>query len=238
MRRMRRDARTRRPGRVRAGRSVGPGDDAARHGSAVATARNLVSAMQHPNGYDRSSCGAMAAIALGVVMFAPGAAWQNDLSKLTPVPKDALARDAHLREALGAPDVRWLIAIRGAVPGAPGGDVIVRGNSNMWTLLHLRYTKHLIAGNTDGPGLRALPAWATVRDMAELTLADRRFVLCHYPLRAWNGQHRGAINLHGHSHGRLKPLPRQVDVGVDAWDFRPIGVADVLERAGRRKAAH
>lgn len=105
-------------------------------------------------------------------------------------------------------------------------------------LAHLHGTKHLIAGNTDGPGLRALPAWATVRDMAELTLADRRFVLCHYPLRAWNGQHRGAINLHGHSHGRLKPLPRQVDVGVDAWDFRPIGIADVLERAGRQKAAH
>jgi len=31
--------------------------------------------------------------------------------------------------------------------GGKGGDVIVRGNSNMWTLLHLRYTKHLIAGD-------------------------------------------------------------------------------------------
>jgi calcineurin-like phosphoesterase family protein len=23
------------------------------------------------------------------------------------------------------------------------------------------------------------------------------------------------VNLHGHSHGRLKPMPRQFDVGVD-----------------------
>jgi GTP-binding protein len=36
--------------------------------------------------------------------------------------------------------------------GGKGGDVIVRGNSNMWTLLHLRYTKHLIAGDGEVGG--------------------------------------------------------------------------------------
>jgi len=29
--------------------------------------------------------------------------------------------------------------------GGKGGDVILRGNRNLWTLLHLRYTKHLLA---------------------------------------------------------------------------------------------
>ena len=29
--------------------------------------------------------------------------------------------------------------------GGKGGDVILRGNRNHWTLLHLRYTKHMIA---------------------------------------------------------------------------------------------
>ncbi|GHU86529.1 GTPase Obg [Bacteroidia bacterium] len=29
--------------------------------------------------------------------------------------------------------------------GGKGGDIIVRGNSQMWTLLHLKYTKHLFA---------------------------------------------------------------------------------------------
>jgi calcineurin-like phosphoesterase family protein len=53
-------------------------------------------------------------------------------------------------------------------------------------------------------------------------------VLCHYPFRTWNGQHKGAIDLHGHSHGRLKPLPRQVDVGVDVWDWRPVRLAEML----------
>lgn len=30
--------------------------------------------------------------------------------------------------------------------GGRGGDIIMRGNAQMWTLLHLRYTKHLHAG--------------------------------------------------------------------------------------------
>jgi predicted exporter len=55
---------------------------------------------------------AMVAIACIALPRAPF--WQNDLSKLTPVPPAALARDAQLRSELGAPDVRYLLAIRGA----------------------------------------------------------------------------------------------------------------------------
>ena len=32
---------------------------------------------------------------------------------------------------------------------------------------------------------------------------------------------------HGHSHGRLRPQARQFDVGVDAWDFRPVTLAEL-----------
>lgn len=34
--------------------------------------------------------------------------------------------------------------------GGKGGDIILKGNSQLWTLLHLRYTKHLKAENGDG----------------------------------------------------------------------------------------
>lgn len=49
-----------------------------------------------------------------VVALAPGAFWQNDLSALTPIPKAELQRDARLRAALGAPDVRYLLVLRAA----------------------------------------------------------------------------------------------------------------------------
>ena len=39
--------------------------------------------------------------------------------------------------------------------GGRGGHIIVRGNAQLWTLLHLRYTKHVIAGDGEsGAGAR------------------------------------------------------------------------------------
>ncbi|TZF87956.1 MMPL family transporter [Cognatilysobacter lacus] len=53
----------------------------------------------------------LAGLLLAALAFAPGAFWQNDLSKLTPIPADALARDSALRSELGAPDVRYLVTV-------------------------------------------------------------------------------------------------------------------------------
>ncbi len=36
--------------------------------------------------------------------------------------------------------------------GGKGGDIILRGSSQMWTLLHLRYTRHLRAGHGEHGG--------------------------------------------------------------------------------------
>ena len=36
--------------------------------------------------------------------------------------------------------------------GGKGGDVILKGNAQLWTLLHLRYTKHLFAGDGESGG--------------------------------------------------------------------------------------
>lgn len=62
----------------------------------------------------RAALALLAVLALAVVAFAPGAFWQNDLSRLTPVPAADLQRDAQLRGELGAPDVRYLLAVQGA----------------------------------------------------------------------------------------------------------------------------
>src|SRR5690606_5335201 len=43
-----------------------------------------------------------------------GPFWENDLSRLTPVPEAELAEDGRLRAELGAPDVRYLLAVEGA----------------------------------------------------------------------------------------------------------------------------
>ena len=93
-------------------------------------------------------------------------------------------------------------------------------------LERLNGRKHLIRGNTDPPATLAA-AWDSVQDYAEIELDGRKLVLCHYPFRSWNGQHKGALNLHGHSHGRLKPMLRQYDVGVDVHGWRPVTLAQL-----------
>ena len=107
------------------------------------------------------------------------------------------------------------------------GDFAVGHKDPAALLAALNGTKHLVAGNNDPPEIRALPGWASVRELVELEVDGQRLVLCHYPLRSWNGQGRGALNLHGHSHGRLKPLTRQFDVGVDPRGYRPVRLADL-----------
>ena len=130
---------------------------------------------------------------------------------------------------------RWNAAVAPADTVWHLGDFAVRlpPQRAAELLATLQGTRHLVAGNNDPPAIRALPGWASVQDYAELELDGHRLVLCHYPLRAWNAQHRGARQLHGHSHGRLKPLPRQVDVGVDAWGFRPVALAELIARRPR-----
>jgi calcineurin-like phosphoesterase family protein len=114
------------------------------------------------------------------------------------------------------------------------GDFARSASGAEGLLARLHGRKHLIAGNNDPLETRAAAGWTSVADYAELEVDGRRLVLCHYPFRSWNGQAKGAINLHGHSHGRMKPLPRQIDVGVDAWDFAPVSHSALLTGADRR----
>ncbi len=48
--------------------------------------------------------------------------------------------------------------------GGRGGHIILKGNSQMWTLLHLRYKRHIFAGN-GGPGGQQLSTGADGNDV-------------------------------------------------------------------------
>lgn len=108
------------------------------------------------------------------------------------------------------------------------GDVARRPDAVADLLARLNGRKHLLRGNNDPDATLAAAGWESVGDYTEITVEERNLVLCHYPFRSWNGQHRGAINLHGHSHGRLKPMLRQFDVGVDPNGFAPLRLAQLL----------
>ena len=93
----------------------------------------------------------------------------------------------------------------------------------------LRGSKHLIAGNHDGKAVRDL-GWSSVRDYAEIAVDKTRVVLSHYSMRSWNAMRHGAVQLYGHSHGALPGTRQCLDVGVDAWGFRPVTWLEIRAR--------
>ena len=95
--------------------------------------------------------------------------------------------------------------------------------------------KHLLVGNNDDEATLGLSGWASVGTYREILVDGRTLVLCHYAFRTWNGMGRGALNLHGHSHAKLSPMTRQYDVGVDAQEFRPVTLPEIL--TSRRRGA-
>jgi calcineurin-like phosphoesterase family protein len=111
------------------------------------------------------------------------------------------------------------------------GDVIAaRANDCDRLLASLNGRKHLIIGNNDPETTTAAKGWASVQHYAELFVDGHHLILCHYAFRTWNKMGKKSINLHGHSHGRLKPMPRQFDVGVDARDLAPVTLAALLAK--------
>lgn len=117
------------------------------------------------------------------------------------------------------------------------GDFAVRQSAERVAALlgELHGRKHLVTGNNDDAAVTECTGWSSVQPYAELTREGTLFVLCHYAFRTWRDMGKGAINLHGHSHGRLRPQPRQFDVGVDAWDFQPVPITEFVERATARR---
>ncbi len=129
----------------------------------------------------RWSLALLGVAALCVIAFAPGAFWQNDLSKLTPVPAAALAIDARLRDELGAPDVRYVMTVSGADDEQalqaserlrPALDALVAKQALAGYELAARY---LPSAATQRARQAQLPDAMSMRDMLDTALADSPF---------------------------------------------------------------
>ena len=127
-------------------------------------------------------------------------------------------------ETVGRNDVVWHLGDFARGDAAAKAALLARLNGR----------KHLIVGNNDDAATIEASGWESVQTYRELTVDGRLAILCHYAFRTWNQMGKGSIDLHGHSHGRLKPLTRQYDVGVDVWGFRPVTLAQILAAPRRR----
>ena len=141
-------------------------------------------------------------------------------------------------QAISGPIARWNEVVRAKDDIYHLGDFTVSKKAKRVSQLlgMLKGRKHLIIGNNDAEATITNKGWTSVAAYREIELDGRLLILCHYPFRTWHNMAKGAIDLHGHSHGKLKEATRQYDVGVDVFDYRPVTLETVLSsKRGRRK---
>jgi len=80
----------------------------------------------------------------------------------------------------------------------------------------------LIEGSHDAAALTYKDHFKTITPMLELSYQKQHIVLCHYCMRVWSRSHYNSWHLFGHSHGKLEPVGKSWDVGVDNNDFKPL----------------
>lgn len=90
----------------------------------------------------------------------------------------------------------------------------------------------LIAGNHDTRNLKVSgfrDCFSDIYSLLDIKIDTYSITLCHYAMVTWNKSHRGALMLHGHSHGMLKDDPNvlRIDVGVDCHNYKPISFKEV-----------
>lgn len=113
------------------------------------------------------------------------------------------------------------------------GDFCMGGTRPKDWLKYLNGKVHLIRGNHD-PHVED-QGFASVQNYKELKIEGKRITLLHYPMRSWNGSHKGTWHLFGHVHGTMTVAHGRkgikdamaVDVGVDCHDYRPISFKEL-----------
>lgn len=101
----------------------------------------------------------------------------------------------------------------------------------------LKGHKFLIYGNHDQKScVRQSKGWVWKGDYKRIEVEKQKIVLLHYAMKVWHGSHKGAWQLFGHSHGSLPDdmKSKQMDVGVDIWNFTPISFEKVASEMKKR----
>lgn len=92
---------------------------------------------------------------------------------------------------------------------------------------------YLISGNHDQPvfnNKRVYNKFRWVKPYHEAYFGKIKVCMFHYPIHEWNGAHRGAWMLHGHTHihDDYDSSFKRCNVGIMNWNYTPVSM-DQLE---------
>lgn len=104
-----------------------------------------------------------------------------------------------------------------------------------------------IYGNHDeliekSPALREMFDWVKGENknsaIHSVNFDNTKIVMSHYAMRVWDRSHKGSVMVFGHSHNELPVDGKSFDVGVDAHDFYPWSLDEIVAKARTLASNH
>ena len=96
----------------------------------------------------------------------------------------------------------------------------------------LNGNKILIIGNHDRESIKNYEfrkCFIEIKEYARKRDGNRNVILFHCPLESWEGQKKGYIHLHGHTHkDKISEIENRYNVGVDVRDFEPRTIDELV----------
>ncbi len=111
------------------------------------------------------------------------------------------------------------------------GDTVIHGGDFCFTNKIDRAQKYIQQLNGNHIFLKGShDHWLKdAHEIWEKKVGDEYIVVCHYAMRVWPKSHFNSWQLYGHSHGKLKTVGKQWDIGVDNNDFLPVSLNRITE---------
>ena len=86
----------------------------------------------------------------------------------------------------------------------------------------------LIAGGHDYRNWRSFQYFRKVERTENIYIDGVPVILSHYCFRVWDKMHYNSWHLFGHSHGKLEPIGKSWDVGVDNNNYDLLSEEDIV----------
>lgn len=94
----------------------------------------------------------------------------------------------------------------------------------------------LIEGDHDKPSKKLAHLFVKIVPMltTKIQKANQWLTMCHYCMRTWPRSHYNSWHTYAHSHNRLEPVGKSLDVGVDGHNYYPWSEDEIINYMEKR----
>jgi len=112
-------------------------------------------------------------------------------------------------------------------------DIVIHNGDFCWATkreeAYKRYVNRLNGNHIFVRGSHDCWLPDSIRRIWQKTINGHFYVVCHNAMRTWERSHYNSRQLHAHSHNRIKPRGKQLDIGVDGHNFYPWALEEIEE---------